>query len=161
MRITDSTCVPLRAYWRTQTMKRLSQPVLIFALAMAVVVTSLSAEVCPVAKNGPSGRTAIAAMRQCLPEMMCCPSTSFSSSVECVGPHGVLMGFARRSDEPSLIAFGHVSRFARTSLDQRDHTCSANSPGLEGSPGSSALDYLCSFRPVSYTHLTLPTNREV
>ena len=127
-------------------MKRFSQLVTIFALSMTVVVTPLSAEICHVAKDGQSGWAAIAASRPCPQQTMCCPSTTVSSGVECVGSQGVLMGFARRSIEPVSITFGTVSLPTRTSLNPRDLTCSASGPGLEGSPGSSPLAFLCNFR---------------
>jgi hypothetical protein len=127
-------------------MKRLIQFVAIFALAITVVVTPLSAEVCPVAKDGQDGGLGIAATRLCLPRMMCCLSTTVSSGVLCVGPRIALMGFVRQSIEAGSIAFPAASFPTRTGLNPHDFTCSASGPGIEGSPGSSPLAYLCNFR---------------
>jgi len=146
MIITDCTRPFLGAYRRIEEMSRFRQFVAIFALAMTVAVTPLTGEVCPAAKDGQSGWAAIAMERPCLLQMMCCPSTTFSSGIVCVAPQGALMGMARRSVEPGSIAFGHLSIPTRTSLHPRDMNCSANSPGLEGSPGSTPLAYLCNFR---------------
>ena len=82
----------------------------------------------------------------------------YSLTASCVS--ALLLATQAHAD---LIADSHLSLETRNFYMNRDYRDAglSDGPRHDGKPQSKAEDWAQGFIPVSYTHLTLPTNREV